>query len=199
MADWKKIAAGSACVIVMGVACFLGIKGCANDRKQNERIADLENVDSVLFANDEALAHSDSVLFANDEILDERDSAFGANLDSLGREVSGLRHDVDSVLAKLDSCCDCNKKPVKKSTKPRKTGVADTTVVESVKPVQRPNNQPTQPQGASSITVSDGNAVIVNGNNNNTTVVVPGAGVQIAADTVKAIRATVRCTWQNVR
>ena len=179
MADWKKIVAGSACVVVMSVACFLGVKGCADNLNQDEklkkvagRVDDLENRSET-----------------NDSILAD-------GLNRLGDKVDGLRHDVDSAWAKLDTCCcDCNK-PNKKPVKPRKPVVADTSVVE---PGRRPNNQPVQQQGSTSVTVSGGNAVIVNGNNNNTTVVLPNSGVQTMADTSKVIRATVRCSWQNVK
>lgn len=179
---------GGAIIVTLGC---LSVKGCVDNRDQDDqlkkvadRVDDLENRSEI----------NDSILYVNDSILAD-------GLGRLGDRVDSLRHDVDSAWAKLDTCCcDCDKPNKKvKPVKPRKPVVADTSVVEPVNPGQRPNNQPSQPQGSTSITVSNGNAVIVNGNNNNTTVIVPNSGVQVAADTAKAIHAVVRCSWQNVR
>ena len=186
MADKKKIALIAAGGLVVCILCFLGIKGCADNRDQDERLQKLEN-------NDEDLRAVDSVLFNNDDILARNDSVLNRRVNDLYDSVGVLRHDIDS-------CCDCNKKKPVNNKKRRQTVVAqDSSNSQPVAPV----NPAPVANGTPCIEVSNGNGVVIIGNGNTAYVTVgenSAAAQQQFADTSRALRrVTGHCRWENVK
>ena len=191
MADKKKIALIAAGGLIVAILCFLSVKGCADNREQDKRLQNLENNDSTLFDNDEDLRATDSILFNNDQILNRQDSMLNRRVDDLYDSVAGLRHDIDS-------CCDCNKKPVKK---PVKKTVAVRDTANNNNPVPVNNNPQPAKKPCASVDVSNSNGVvIISGDNNSVVVGTTNPSAAQLADTAQAIRrAVVRCRWENVK
>ena len=112
---------------MLGAILLLNVKTCSDgnkSRKTNDVVKSVaEKIDSVRMDADTVKAYSVAtydVVVENNEIVKRTE-----------KKVDALQETADTILAHVDSCCDCNKKPV---VRPRRPVPRDTVPAGKPKP-----------------------------------------------------------------
>ena len=99
---------------MLGAILLLNVKTCSDgnkSRKTNDVVKSVaEKIDSVRMDADTVKAYSVAtydVVVENNEIVKRTE-----------KKVDALQETADTILAHVDSCCDCNKKPVVRPRRP---------------------------------------------------------------------------------
>lgn len=119
---------------MLGAILALNIKTCSDGNKSRETNGVVksvaEKIDSVRMDADTVKAYSVAtydVVFQNNEIVKRTE-----------KKVDALQETADTILAHVDSCCDCNKKPVVPLRRPMPRPVPRHTPRDTV-PAVKPN------------------------------------------------------------
>ncbi len=127
--DFKRFlgrAEKPALFVMMAALLGISVKNCSDgdkSRETNEIVRDVaETVDSVAdnMATEASVSAIYNVAVENNKIVNRTEE-----------KVDALQETADTILAHVDSCCDCNKKPV---VRPRRPVPRDTVPAAKPKP-----------------------------------------------------------------
>lgn len=120
----------------LGALLILSVKQCDDGNKARETNKTVksvaEQIDSIKDNTDELIADVDATL----DVVKKNNKIVNRTEDKIDSLQELLQETADTILAHVDSCCDCNKKPVvKPKPKPRPVP-RDTVYADKPKPQQ---------------------------------------------------------------